>query len=77
MELKAGTVVTVKLNGEELHFLLVHTGGNGVERLSLKSPLARLLGAMTAGDACTWQALVEGAESMHVELVKMEERGAE
>ena len=73
MKLKAGTMVTVKLDGEELHFLLVHTGGDGKERLSLKAPLAQLLDGMGVGNTCTWQASVPGSEEMRVELVKVEE----
>jgi len=73
MKLKAGTVVTVNLNSKEYQFLLVHTGGNGTERLNIEAPLARLLSAMAIGDTCTWKASGEGAEPMRVELVKVEE----
>ena len=73
MKLKAGMIATVKLNDEEYQFLLVHTGGDGKERLSLKAPLARLLGGMAVGDTLTWQVQVAGGETMRVELVKVEE----
>lgn len=73
MRLKAGMTVTIKLNDEEHQFLLVHKDGDGKERLSLESPLARLLGGMAVGDALMWQAQVVDAESMRVELVKVEE----
>ena len=73
MNFKPGMTVTVKLNDEELQFLIVHTGGDGKERLSLKAPLARLLGRMAIGDTLTWQAQVADAESMRVELVGVEE----
>ena len=75
MKLKPGMTVTVKLDDEELQFRIVHTGGDGKERLSLKAPLARLLGAMTVGNTLTWRAQVAGGELMRVELVKVEEAG--
>jgi transcription elongation GreA/GreB family factor len=65
--------VTVKLNDEELQFLIVHAGGDGKERLSLKAPLARLLGGMAVGDTLTWRISVPDGELMRVELVKVEE----
>ena len=73
MKLEAGTTVTVKLNDEKYRFLLVHTGGDGVESLSLKAPLAHLLGAMAVGDTVKWLVEVPGGEAMRVELVKVEE----
>lgn len=74
MKLKTGMIVTVKLDDEELQFLIVATGGDGKERLSLKAPLARLLGRMAVDDTLTWRAQVDGAEPMRVELVKVEEK---
>ena len=73
MKLEPGMIVTVRLDGEELRFRIVATGGDGKERLSLKAPLVRLLGAMAVGDALTWQASVAGSEPMRVKLVKVEE----
>ena len=73
MKLKPGMTVTVKLNDEKLQFLIVHAGGDGKERLSLKAPLARLLGAMAVGATLKWRAQVADAESMRVELVGVEE----
>lgn len=73
MKLEAGTTATVKLNDEEYRFLLVHAGGDGKERLSLKAPLAKLLDGMAVGDMLTWRADVAGAEKMTVELVAVEE----
>jgi len=75
MKLKAGTVVTVRLDGEELQFLIVATGGDGIEKLSLKAPLAQILGGMGIGDTLTWQASVPGAPTMKVKLVRVEEAG--
>ena len=72
MKLKVGTTATVKLDDEEYQFLLVHTGGNGKERLSLKAPLARLLGRIAIGEAVKWLVEVPDGETMRVELVKME-----
>ena len=75
MKLKAGTTVTVKLDGEEYQFLLVHAGGDGTERLSLKAPLAQLLSTMEVGDIrmWRWQVSMRGNEKMRVELVEVEE----
>ena len=73
MKLKPGMTVTVKLDNEELQFLIVHTGGDGAERLSLKTPLARLLSRMAVGDTVKWLVEVPGGETMRVELVKVEE----
>lgn len=74
MKLKPGMLVTVRLDGEELRFLIVATGGDGTERLSLKAPLAKLLSVMMVGDTVRmWTSAIEGAEPMRVELVKAEE----
>ena len=73
MKLEPGMTVTVRLDDEELCFRIVATGGDGKERLSLKAPLARLLGAMAVGDALTWQASVAGSAPMRVKLVKVED----
>lgn len=73
MKLKPGMAVTVKLNDEEYQFLLVHTDGNGKNRLSLKAPLARVLGGMGIGDILTWQVQAVDGETVRVELVKVEE----
>jgi len=73
MKLKAGMTVTVRLDDEELQFLIVYAGGDGKERLSLKAPLARLLGGMGVGDSLTWRAQVAGGETMRVKLMRVEE----
>ena len=77
MKLKPGMTVTVKLDNEELRFLIVHAGGDGKERLSLKAPLARLMGGMTIGDWWWWRVEVPGGELLRVELVKVEEAADE
>lgn len=76
MKLEAGTTVTVRLDDEELQFLLVHAGGDGKERLSLEAPLVRLLGGMGIGDTLTWQVQVAGGETMRVKLVAAEDNNA-
>ena len=74
MKLKPGMTVTVKLNNdEELRFLIVHTGGDGKEKMSLEAPLARILGGLGIGDWLWWRVDVPGGELMRVELVKVEE----
>ena len=72
MKLKLGMTVTVKLDGEELRFLIVRTNDSGKERLSLKTPLARLLGGMAVGDTLTWRVRPTDDETLRVELMKVE-----
>lgn len=73
MKLEVDMVVTVKLNNEELRFRIVHSDGDGEECLSLKAPLAKILGAIGIGDWIWWRADVPDGDLMRVELVKVEE----
>lgn len=73
MKLKLGMTVTVKLDDEELRFLIVRTNDSGEERLSLNTPLARLLGGMAINDTLTWRVRPTDDETMRVKLVKVEE----
>ena len=70
MKLKPGMTVTVKLNDEELRFLIVRTGGDGKERLSLKAAMAVLLGGMAIGNWLWWR--VEDSDGELLELLRVE-----
>lgn len=74
MRLIPGTAVTVKLDGEKHHFVLVATRDGGDHQLSVAAPLAVLLGAMAVGDVTKgWTPpRVAEAEAMRVELMTVE-----
>ena len=72
MRLIPGTKATVLLDGEECCFTLVASGGDGIERLNVAAPLAKMLGAMAPGNIIKAWTPVRGAEAMRVELVEVE-----
>jgi len=74
MRLIPETKITVLLDGEEHHFVLVAESGDGNGRLNIKAPLAVLLGMMAVGNTVkAWTPpRIVGAEPMRVELIKVE-----